>query len=95
LGVATPTPGAGATTASAAAASLAPLPVGVGVGAGAGVDYAATLGVATPKIDGPGGSGSHDGSLKGKGTKTSTRWSGLFSSSYKVLELAFFLAELV
>ena len=54
-----------------------------------------SLGVATPKIDGPGGSGSHDGSLKGKGTKTSTRWSGLFSSSYKVLELAFFLAELV
>lgn len=28
--------------------------------------------------------GSHDGSLKGKGTKTTTRWSGLFGSTYKV-----------
>lgn len=29
-------------------------------------------------------SGSHEGSLKGKGTKTTTRWSGLFGSTYKV-----------
>lgn len=28
--------------------------------------------------------GSHEGSLKGKGTKATTRWSGLFGSTYKV-----------
>jgi len=33
--------------------------------------------------------GSHDGSLKGKGTKTTTRWSGLFGSTYKVNRIAF------
>lgn len=30
------------------------------------------------------GGGSHDGSLKGKSAKPSTRWSGLFGSTYKV-----------
>lgn len=29
-------------------------------------------------------SGSHEGSLKGKGVKATTRWSGLFGSTYKV-----------
>lgn len=29
-------------------------------------------------------SGSHEGSLKGKGAKATTRWSGLFGSTYKV-----------
>ncbi len=31
-----------------------------------------------------GSGGSHEGSLKGKGTKATTRWSGLFGSTYKV-----------
>jgi hypothetical protein len=31
-----------------------------------------------------GSSGSHEGSLKGKGVKAPTRWSGLFGSTYKV-----------
>ena len=31
-----------------------------------------------------GASGSYDGSLKGKGTKSTMRWSGLFGSNYKV-----------
>ena len=31
-----------------------------------------------------GSGGSHEGSLKGKGAKATTRWSGLFGSTYKV-----------
>ena len=44
----------------------------------------ATVGSSAPTASALAGNNSHDGSLKGKSTKTSTRWSGLFSSNYKV-----------
>ena len=38
-----------------------------------------------------GTSGSHEGSLKGKGVKAPTRWSGLFGSTYKVVKITSFV----
>lgn len=52
--------------------------------ASAGVDYSTAAGAGSLPIMAGLSTSSHEGSLKGKSSKTSTRWSGLFSSNYKV-----------